>query len=99
MPLDLQSKQTSMCASDALVLHSSSTNCLIIHGVYFTLREISNHFHPNIVRLGITGSLDLVHRPAFYRALKNPMFRKLDPFPSSGEEVGDTICVGSVGKG
>jgi hypothetical protein len=29
-------------------------------------------------------------------ALKSTTFRKLDPFPSSGEKVGDTYFVGSA---
>jgi hypothetical protein len=46
----------------------------------------------------ITGFLDFFHRPVFQRT-ENTTFRKLDPFPSSGEGGGeDTYSVGPLRK-
>jgi hypothetical protein len=41
-----------------------------------------------------SGCLDFVHHLLYYKTQWNTMFRKLDLFPSSGEE-GDTYSVGS----
>jgi hypothetical protein len=50
----------------------------------------------NHIIFSITGFLEFVHRPVFYK-LENTTFRKLDLFPSSGEG-GDTYSVGSLRK-
>jgi hypothetical protein len=48
--------------------------------------------------VGITGCLDFVHRPVFWRTQKYTTIRKLDLFPSTGEGVGAPTLLGPLQK-
>jgi hypothetical protein len=77
------------------ILHSSFGSSP--GGQYLDFGSVdSKRFGRWCIILRITGFLDFVHRPVFYKP-DNTTFRKLDLFPSSSEGV-DTYCVGYLKK-